>query len=136
VDSNEALQFVRDNHRAVLATTRRDGRPQLSPVTVAVDNAGSVVISTRETAVKTKNLRRDPHASLLVMNDAFFGGYVQLEGEVEIVDLPEAMDGLIAYYRAASGEHPNWDEYRQAMQDQRRVLVRLRVERVGPNVSG
>lgn len=136
MDRNEALQFVRDNHRAVLATTRRDGRPQLSPVTVALDDAGNVVISTRETAVKTKNLRRDPYASVLVMNDAFFGGYAQLEGEVKIVDLPEAMDGLIAYYRAAAGEHPNWDEYRQAMQDQQRVLVLLRVDRVGPNVSG
>ena len=136
MDRETALAFIRSNHRAVLATRRADGAPQLSPVTAGVDDDGRVVISTRETAVKTKNLRRTPRASLVVVTDAFFGEWVQVEGPVEIVSLPEAMDGLCAYYRSISGEHPDWDEYRAAMESQRRVLLRLSVERAGPDVGG
>jgi PPOX class probable F420-dependent enzyme len=136
VDTDEARAFIRANHRAVLATTRRDGRPQLSPMTVGLDAAGRVVMSTRETALKVRNLRREPYASVAVLTDGFFGEFVQVEGPVEIVALPDAMDLLIAYYRDISGEHPNWDEYRAAMIEQQRVLVRLRIDRVGPNASG
>ena len=136
MDRDAALDFIRRHHRAVLATLRADGAPQLSPVTAAVDDDGLVVVSTRETARKTLNLRRDPRAWLVVMTDAFFGEWVQVEGPVEIVPLPAAMDGLVAYYRAVSGEHPDWDEYRAAMDSQRRVLLRLAVERAGPNQSG
>jgi PPOX class probable F420-dependent enzyme len=136
MDRESALEFIRQNHHAVLATTRTDGEPQLSPVAVGVDEAGAVVVSTRETAAKTKNLRRRPRASIVVMNDRFFGEWVQVEGSVEIVSLPEAMDGLVAYYRQLSGEHPDWDEYRTAMENERRVLLRLTVERAGPTASG
>jgi PPOX class probable F420-dependent enzyme len=136
MDRTEALEFIRHHHRGVLATTRADGEPQLSPVAAAVDDAGTVVVSTRETAVKTKNLRRRPRASLVVLSDAFFGAWVQVEGPVEIVSLPEAMDGLVAYYRSISGEHPDWDDYRAAMESERRVLLRLTVTRAGPTVSG
>jgi PPOX class probable F420-dependent enzyme len=136
MDRNAALEFIRHNHRAVLATLRADGEPQLSPVTASVDDDGLVVISTRETAMKAKNLRRRPHASLVVMTDAFFGEWVQVEGPVQIVSLPEAMEGLVAYYRSISGEHPDWDEYRSAMESQQRVLLRIAVERVGPSASG
>jgi PPOX class probable F420-dependent enzyme len=136
MDRNAALEFIRHNHRAVLATLRADGEPQLSPVTASVDDDGLVVISTRETAMKAKNLRRRPHASLVVMTDAFFGEWVQVEGPVQIVSLPEAMEGLVAYYRSISGEHPDWDEYRSAMENQQRVLLRIAVERVGPSASG
>jgi PPOX class probable F420-dependent enzyme len=136
MDLDEALQFLDDHHHAVLATVRLDGRPQLSPVTVALGDARQVVISTRETAVKTRHLRRDPHASLCVLQDTFFGGFVQLEGTAEVVALPEAMDGLIAYYRAAAGEHPDWAAYRAAMEAERRVLIRINVTRFGPTISG
>jgi PPOX class probable F420-dependent enzyme len=105
-------------------------------VAATVDGDGTVVISTRQTAVKTKNLRLRPHATVLVMNDTFYGEWLQVEGPVEIVNLPEAMDGLVAYFRSISGEHPNWDEYRAAMESERRVLLRLTVERAGPDVSG
>jgi PPOX class probable F420-dependent enzyme len=136
MDRESAMEFIRRNHHAVLATTRADGEPQLSPVAVGVDDDGAVLISTRETAAKTKNLRRRPRASVVVINDRFFGEWVQVEGPVEIVSLPAAMDGLVAYYRQLSGEHPDWDEYRAAMVSERRVLLRLSVERAGPNVGG
>jgi len=136
MDREEALEFVRHHHRAVMATTRADGQPQLSPVAAGVDATGSVVVSTREAAAKTKNLRRRPRASLAVLSDGFFGEWVQVEGPVEIIPLPEAMEGLVDYYRELSGEHPDWDEYRAAMESERRVLLRLTVERAGPTVSG
>lgn len=135
VNVQEALEFIAKNHRAVLATTRMDGRVQLSPVTAGVEG-DKVVISTREGAMKTRNLRRQPWASLLVFTDNFFGNWVQVEGGVEIVSLPEAMDGLVAYYRRISGEHPDWDDYRAAMERDRRVLVRMTVERAGPDKEG
>jgi PPOX class probable F420-dependent enzyme len=136
MDRSAALEFIGTNHRAVMATTRGDGGIQLSPVAAAVDEEGMVVVSTRETAVKTRNLRRRARAAIMVMTDGFFGHWVQVEGAVEIVSLPEAMDGLVAYYRSVSGEHPDWDEYRAAMTSERRVLLRLTVERAGPDVSG
>jgi PPOX class probable F420-dependent enzyme len=136
MDREAALEFIRHNHHAVLATTRADGEVQMSPVAAGVDEDGFVVVSTRETAVKTKSLRRRPRAAIAVLNDRFYGEWVQVEGPVEIVSLPDAMDGLVAYYRSLSGEHPDWDEYRAAMESERRVLLRLTVERAGPNVSG
>ncbi len=132
----DALAFIRANHRAVLATRRRDGSPQLSPVACAVDADGRVVVSSRETAIKTKNLRREPRASLCVMNDGFYGEWIQLDGSAEIVSLPDAMEGLVAYYRSVAGEHPDWDDYRAAMAREQRVLIRIAPERAGPNVSG
>jgi PPOX class probable F420-dependent enzyme len=136
VDAEIARDFLRENHRAVLATFRADGRPQLSPVTCAVDDAGRVVVSTRETAMKVRNLRRDPRVSLCVFGDAFFGGWVQVEGSAEVVTLPEAMEPLVAYYRSVSGEHPDWDDYRAAMERDRRVVVRFDISRAGPDTSG
>ena len=134
--ADAAREFIAAHHRAVLATQRADGRPQLSPVLCAVDDDGRVIISTRETAVKTKNLRRNPDASLCVINDGFFGGWVQVEGTAEVVSLPDAMDGLVDYYRRTAGEHSDWAEYRAAMVRDRRVIVRISIERVGPDVSG
>jgi PPOX class probable F420-dependent enzyme len=136
MDVAEAQDFLRNNNRGVLATSRADGRPQLSPVTVALDGAGRVIISTREGAVKVRNLRRDPRASLVGLNDGFYGEWVQVEGTAEVIEQPEALDLLEDYYRRASGEHPDWAEYRAAMIEQRRVLVRFEIERAGPNVSG
>jgi PPOX class probable F420-dependent enzyme len=136
VTPEEALAFLRANPRAVLATVRADGRPQMSPVLAVVDDADRVVISTRETAVKTRNLRRDPRAALCVLNDGFFGGWAQVEGTAEIVALPEAMDLLVDYYRRAAGEHDDWDDYRAAMERDRRVVVRFGIDRAGPTVEG
>jgi PPOX class probable F420-dependent enzyme len=134
--ADEAREFVAAHHRAVLATQRADGQPQLSPVLCAVDDDGRVIISTRETAIKTKNLRRHPYASLCVLNDNFFGQWVQVEGRAEIVSLPDAMDLLVDYYRRTAGEHPDWAEYRAAMERDRRVIVRVSIDRAGPDVSG
>jgi PPOX class probable F420-dependent enzyme len=131
-----AADFLRRHHRAVLATTRSDGRAQLSPVVVAADEDGRILISTRETAVKTRNLARDPRASLCVMNDGFFGEWIQAEGTAEIIHLPDALELLVDYYRKISGEHPNWDDYRAAMRQERRVIVRVTITRAGPDIGG
>lgn len=136
MDIERAVDFVRANHRAVLATFRRDGSPQLSPVTVAADASGAVIISSRDRAAKVLNLRRDPRAWICSLNDGFFGEWAQLEGTVEIIDLPAAMDGLVEYYRSVSGEHPDWDDYRAAMVRDQRVLIRMTVTRAGPTYSG
>ena len=131
-----ALEFIRSNHHGVMATTRADGRVAMSPIACNVDGAGRVVVSTRETAMKVKHLERDPHVAICVLNDAFFGEWVQVERNAEIVHLPEAMEGLVDYYRSLAGEHPDWDDYRAAMERERRVLVRITVGRAGPNRSG
>ena len=136
MDLGTAREFLRAHHRAVLATSRADGRPQLSPVMATVDDEGRVLISTREAAVKTRNLRRDPRASLCVLSDGFFGDWIQAEGTAEIVPLPEAMEILVSYYRSLAGEHPDWDDYRAAMERDRRVIVRITLTRAGPDVSG
>lgn len=132
----DVLDFVRQHHHAVLATYRRDGQVQLSPVAATVDAGDRVVVSTRETAMKTLNLRRDPRASVCVLSDGFFGEWHVLEGPVEIVSLPDAMDPLVDYYRRTAGEHPDWDDYRAAMQREGRVLLRLTVARSGPRQQG
>jgi PPOX class probable F420-dependent enzyme len=136
VDLDEARGIIREQHRAVLATIRGDGSPQMSPVLVAVDDDGRVLVSTRETAMKVRNLRRDPRLWLCVLPDGFFGRWVQVAGRAEVVALPEAMDGLVDYYRRLSGEHENWDEYREAMRTERRVLVRVALDQAGPDRSG
>jgi PPOX class probable F420-dependent enzyme len=135
MDIRSALRFATENHHAILATRRKDGAPQMSPVAVATMGE-CIVISSRETAIKTKNLLRDPRASLCLLNDGFFGAWAQVEGTAEVVHLPAAMDGLVEYYRQISGEHPDWDEYRNAMERDQRVLLRITPERAGPNVSG
>jgi PPOX class probable F420-dependent enzyme len=131
-----AQQFLRAHHRAILATLRADGRPQMSPVVCAVDDEGRVLISTRETAVKTRNLRRDPFASICAFTDAFYGEWVQAEGTAEVISLPDAMELLVDYYRTVSGEHPDWSDYRAAMVRDRRVIVRVTLSRAGPSISG
>jgi PPOX class probable F420-dependent enzyme len=136
MDVENGREFVRQHSNTVLATFRRNGRPQLSPVNTAIDDAGFAVISSRETAVKTRNIRRDPRVSLCVLNQGFYGEWVVLDGTAEVVSLPEAMEPLVDYYRRLSGEHPDWDDYRAAMVRDRRVLVKVTIERAGPDVSG
>ena len=133
---DDVRAFIRTHHRGVLATSRRDGGAQLSPVLVGVDEDGSLIISTRETAMKTANVRRYPRASVCVFVDEFIGEWVQAEGPASVESLPEVLDGLVRYYRRVAGEHPDWEEYRSAMQRDRRVLVRIRIDRVGPLRQG
>ncbi|MDQ4068515.1 MAG: PPOX class F420-dependent oxidoreductase [Actinomycetota bacterium] len=132
MDLDEARAFIGDNHRAVLATFRADGRPQMSPVVVGLDDEGRPMISTREPAYKTRNVRRDPRVSLCMLSDDFWN-WIQVDGRATVIPLPEAMDLLVAYYRSVSGEHPDWDDYRRAMQEQQRVVLRVDIERAGPD---
>jgi PPOX class probable F420-dependent enzyme len=136
MEIDEAIEYARHNHHAVLATLKQDGSPQLSPVTVGVDGDGHVIISTRQTAYKVRHVRRNPRVWLCVFPDGFYGRWVQLEGTADIVELPEAMDGLIGYYRDISGEHPDWDDYRAAMERDQRLLLRISISKAGPKVSG
>jgi PPOX class probable F420-dependent enzyme len=136
VELTRALDFIREHPRAVMLTHRRDGTPQLSPIVCAVDADGLIAVSTRETALKTKNLRRDARVSLCVLSDGFFGDWIQVDGTTEVVSLPDAMEHLVDYYRRVSGEHPDWDDYRAAMERDRRVIVRITPARAGPDVAG
>lgn len=136
MDRATAQQFLATHRRAILATRRRDGRPQLSPVSVGVDAAGCAIISSRETAYKTRNLRRDPRASLCVFDDNFFGPWIQIDGTAEVLSLPDAMEPLVDYYRRVAGEHPDWADYRRAMERERRVLLRISIDSVGPARRG
>jgi PPOX class probable F420-dependent enzyme len=133
---DQARDFLKTNHRAVLTTYRQDGGLQMSPVLVGIDEAGQVVISTRETAYKTHNMRRDPRVSLCVFVDKFFGNWIQIDGTTEIISLPDALEPLVTYYRTVVGEHPDWEDYRAAMGREQRVLVRITIERVGPDRQG
>jgi PPOX class probable F420-dependent enzyme len=136
VDIGRATSFLSSHPRAVLATIRSDGRPQLSPVVVAVDDDGRVLVSTRETAIKAKNLAKDPRAAVCVLSDGFFGEWIQAEGSAELIHLPDALPILEDYYRRISGEHPDWAEYRAAMHREKRLIIRIAIDRAGPDVSG
>ena len=138
VDRAGLLDFARTRHRLTLVTTRRDGRPQASPVTGGVDEAGRIVISTYPDRAKAVNLRRNPAATVLVHSDEWNGPWVQVDGTAEVLDMPsaEAEDGLVEYFRCISGEHADWEEYRQAMRRQGKSLVRITVESWGPIATG
>ncbi|MDQ3385294.1 MAG: PPOX class F420-dependent oxidoreductase [Actinomycetota bacterium] len=136
VDRSELEDFVRPRHKAVLLTTRRDGRPQASPVTCGLDAAGRIVIATYPQRAKTANARREPAVSIVVLSDDFGGPWVQVDGTAEVLDLPEALDGLVEYFRAISGEHPDWDEYRAAMVRQGKSLLRITPTAWGPVATG
>ena len=135
MDLDLARDFVRSHHRAVLATRTRRGIQQ-SPVLVGVDDAGRLTVSSRETAFKTKNLRADPWAQLCVLNDGFFGAWIYVEGQTEVVSLPEAMEPLVEYYRGIAGEAEDWDDYRAGMERERRVILRITPTRAGPDRQG
>jgi PPOX class probable F420-dependent enzyme len=136
VDLNALLDFVRPRHQMILVTRRRDGAPQLSPVTGGVDADGRIVNSTYPERAKVANLRRSPESAVLVLSDDFGGAWVQVDGTAEVLDLPESIEPLVDYFRAISGEHPDWDEYRQAMRDQGKSLIRITPTRWGPVATG
>jgi PPOX class probable F420-dependent enzyme len=136
VSQDELLDFIKIRHHAIVMTTRADGRPQASPVTCGVDEAGRIVIATYPERAKTVNARRDPRVSVLFLSDDFGGEWVQVDGAAEVLDVPEAVEALVDYYRSIAGEHPNWDEYREAMVEQGKSLLRVTPERWGPIASG
>ena len=136
VDRPELEEFVRTRHHGVLLTRRADGWPQSSLVTMGLDGEGRIVVSTYPERHKVHNLRRDPQASMVVMSDMFGGEWVQVDGTAQVVDLPEALDGLVEYFQVISGEHSDWAEYREAMERQGKCLIRLTIERWGPIAKG
>jgi PPOX class probable F420-dependent enzyme len=137
VEISEAVEFVRHNHRGVLAVARADGKPQMSPVSGTVDRDGLVVVSSRQTAYKVRSLQARPYAAYCGFADQFFGQpWVQIEGPARIVPLPQAMERLVDYYRSISGEHPDWDEYREAMRTQGKCLIRITPDRWSPVATG
>jgi PPOX class probable F420-dependent enzyme len=136
VSRDELLEFIRPRHHAIVMTTRKDGRPQASPVTCGVDEAGRIVIATYPERSKTVNARRDSRVSVLFLSDDFGGAWVQVDGTAEVLDVPEAVEPLVDYFRSISGEHPDWEEYREAMVEQGKSLLRVTPERWGPVATG
>ena len=136
VDIAKAIEFIKEHPRAIIATRRRDGAPQMSPIVAAADDDGRLLISTREPAYKAKNARRDAHVSLCFVNEGFFGDWIQVDGTAEVVSLPDAMELLVDYYRRLSGEHPDWDDYRAAMERDERLILRVTIDRAGPDRAG
>jgi PPOX class probable F420-dependent enzyme len=136
VDRDALLEFLRPRHQAVLLTRRRGGGVQLSPVTFGVDAEGRIVVSTYPQRAKVANARRNPEVSLCVLSPEWDGAWVQLDGRAEVLDLPDALEPLVAYYRSISGEHPDWDEYRAAMTRQGKALLRITVTGWGPVATG
>lgn len=136
VTRDELLDFIRPRHHAIVITARADGRPQASPVTCGVDEAGCIVMATYPSRAKTRNARRDPRVSVLVLSDDFGGPWVQVDGAADVIDVPEAVEPLVDYFRAISGEHPDWAEYRAAMLRQGKSLLRVTPTRWGPVATG
>ena len=136
VDLAGLLDFVRPRHRALLLTTRADGRPQASPLTCGVDSAGRLVMSTYPERAKTRNARRDPRVSVIVLSDEWNDPWVQIDGTAEVIDTPDSVEPLVEYFRVISGEHPDWDEYRAAMVRQGKSLIRVTPKRWGPIATG
>ena len=136
VELNELLDFIRPRHQMILLTRRRDGSAQLSPLTGGVDAAGRVVIASYPERAKVANLRRTADCAVLVLSDEFGGAWVQVDGSAEVLDLPDALEPLVEYFRCISGEHPDWDEYRQAMREQGKCLIRITPTRWGPIATG
>ncbi|MFB7272765.1 PPOX class F420-dependent oxidoreductase [Streptomyces sp. NPDC056244] len=136
VNRDELLEFVRPRHRAILLTTRSDGRPQGSPLTCGVDDSGRIVVSTYPERAKTRNAKRDERVSLIVLSDEWDGPWVQIDGTAEVLDSPESVEPLVEYYRNIAGEHPDWDEYREAMVKQGKSIIRVTPERWGPLATG
>jgi PPOX class probable F420-dependent enzyme len=136
VSRDELLEFIRPRHQAIVITTRADGRPQASPVTCGVDDRGRIVVATYPERAKTRNARRDQHVSVLVLSDDFGGPWVQVDGTAEVLDIPDAVEPLVDYFRSISGEHPDWAEYRAAMVAQGKSLLRVTPESWGPVATG
>ncbi|MFI7339342.1 PPOX class F420-dependent oxidoreductase [Streptomyces sp. NPDC050085] len=132
----ELLDFVRPRHRALLITARADGTPQASPLTCGVDDSGRIVVSTYPERAKTRNAKRNPRVSVLVLSDEWNGPWVQIDGTAEVIDSPDSVEPLVEYFRNISGEHPDWDEYREAMVKQGKSIIRVTPDKWGPIATG
>ena len=136
VDRDQMLDFARTRHKGTLVTMRKDGRPQMSPVSCGIDPEGRVVVSTYPERAKAHNARRDPRVSILIRSEDWNDPYVQIDGTAEVLDMPDALEPLVEYYRCIAGEHPDWDEYRDAMRTQDKSLIRISIDRWGPIATG
>jgi PPOX class probable F420-dependent enzyme len=136
VDRDALLDFVRTRHHVLLVTKRSGGGLQVSPVTAGLDTEGRIVISTYPQRAKARNVRRDPQVTVCVLSDDFNGPYVQVDGTAEVLDLPDALEPLVEYFRVIAGEHSDWDEYRAAMVKQGKSLIRITIDRWGPIATG
>ncbi len=136
VDAAALAEFIRPRHHAILVTTKADGGPQLSPVTCGLDTSGRIVISTYPSRAKARNVRRDPKVSVCVLSDDWDGAWVQVDGTAEVLELPDSVEPLVEYFRVISGEHPDWDEYREAMRRQGKCLIRVTIDSWGPIATG
>ncbi|WP_090609604.1 PPOX class F420-dependent oxidoreductase [Mycobacterium lentiflavum] len=136
VSARQLLEFIRPRHKMLLTTFRSDGSLHSSPVTGGVDEQGRIVIATYPQRAKSVNIRRTPSASVLVLSDDFNGPYVQVDGDAEVIELPDALELLVDYFRVIAGEHPDWDDYRRAMADQGKCLIRVTPRRWGPVATG
>jgi PPOX class probable F420-dependent enzyme len=136
MELTDARAFLRTHHRSILVTYKRNGEPQLSPVNHGVDDQGRIAISSRQPAYKVRNLRRDPRASLLGITDEFYGPWVQIDGTAELISLPDAMEPLVELYRQIQGEHPDWDDYRAAMERDQRLIIAITPTAAGPDRHG
>ncbi|MQA07942.1 MAG: TIGR03618 family F420-dependent PPOX class oxidoreductase [Pseudonocardiaceae bacterium] len=136
VDFDQLAAFLRARHRAILVTGRADGRPQLSPVTCGLDSQARIVVSSYPRRAKIRNLRKDARASVCVLSDEWDGPWAQVDGSAEVLDLPDSVEPLVEYFRSISGEHPDWDEYREAMRRQGKSLIRVTIEHWGPIATG
>ena len=136
VGRDELVEFLRPRHCGTLVTRRRDGGLQMSPVTCGVDAEGRIVVSTYPRRAKAINARRDHAVSIVVHSDEWDGPYVQVDGTAEVLDLPDSVEPLVDYFRCISGEHPDWDEYREAMRQQGKSLIRISIDHWGPVATG
>ncbi|WP_433571806.1 PPOX class F420-dependent oxidoreductase [Streptomyces sp. CA-251247] len=136
VELDELLDFVRPRHRAILLTARADGSPQGSPLTCGVDDSGRIVMSTYPERAKTRNAKRNPRVSVIVLSDDWDGQWVQIDGDAEVLDAPDSVEPLVEYFRNISGEHPDWAEYREAMRKQGKSIIRVTPVRWGPIAKG
>jgi PPOX class probable F420-dependent enzyme len=136
VEREQLLEFLRPRHHGLLITNRTDGRPQVSPVSCGVDEQGRIVVATYPQRAKSRNARRDERVTMCVLSDDWDGPYVQVDGRAEVIDMPEAVEPLVDYFRCIAGEHPDWNDYREAMRSQNKSLIRITVERWGPIATG
>lgn len=138
VDREQLLEFIGPRHQMILITTRKDGSPQASPVSGGLDDDGRILIATYPERAKVKNVRRDARASVLVLSQDWNDAWVQVDGSAEVLDIdePETVEEFVTYFRNIAGEHSDWDEYRQAMRDQGKSLIRLTPQRWGPVATG
>jgi PPOX class probable F420-dependent enzyme len=136
VDLDGLRAFVEPRHRMVVIAHRFDGAPQASPVTGGMDAEGRLVIASYPERAKSRNLQRDPQCSVLVLSDDFNGPWLQIDGTAEVLELPEALEPLVDYFRVISGEHSDWAEYRAAMVAQGKCLIRVSPQRWGPIATG